>query len=496
MELHQRMLLKAKARRRTMLACVAIAISCGSAISLAAAPPFAQLTRLQNEGARVSAAAWDLDTNQPIAQLQAAQRLIPASLSKIVIAAAALDTWPPDKNFPTEIRASAPAIDGVIDGNIILRGSGDATLDETTLWALAAQLRGVGIRRIKGGIVVERAPFGELACDTIDRCNGLRRSSRAYNAAPSAIGVNYGSWCIAVRAPAAAKIASVGGCATGVMPIPITGTVTIGGGAALRVDRTTDERGDRIAVSGSIAAGTERQVHRAMSDSAAGAGIILRSILQQTGVPVDGVVDTTALATAGANQILASVDGLPLQEQIGRMMRYSNNYIADVLTMSVALERNRRAPASLADAATILVQLVRSAGVAETGGDAPILESGSGLTTSSRLSALDFISVLKQKYGDSRRFPAFYGSFVVPREASFAYLRNGGPDWLDRVALKTGSLTDPVSVNGIAGYLRKKNGGWMAFAIIVNGSVQLRQITHERALAASRADIETLLQTY
>jgi hypothetical protein len=33
----------------------------------------------------------------------------------------------------------------------------------------------------------------------------------------------------------------------------------------------------------------------------------------------------------------------------------------------------------------------------------------------------------------------------------------------------------------------------MAFAIIVNGSQRLRQVSHDRALAASRSDIEALL---
>jgi D-alanyl-D-alanine carboxypeptidase/D-alanyl-D-alanine-endopeptidase (penicillin-binding protein 4) len=125
-----------------------------------------------------------------------------------------------------------------------------------------------------------------------------------------------------------------------------------------------------------------------------------------------------------------------------------------------------------------------------------LLESGSGLTTTNRLSALDLVSLLKREYRDSRRFPAFYGAFVVPRDASFTYLRSGAPDWLDRVALKTGSLTEPVSVNGIAGYLRKKNGGWMAFAIIVNGGERLRQIPGERALGAARSDLEALLRSY
>ena len=490
MELHQRLLLKAV---------LVLASSGVAAPAFAASPPASPslpaLSRLASEGALVSAVVWDLQAERPVAELNSTQRLTPASLSKLVIAAAALDTWPPDKNFPTEIRSLAPPIGGTVAGDLILRGSGDATLDETTLWALAAQLRGNGVQRVTGGIRVERAPFGELDCDTIDRCAGLRRSSRAYNAAPSAIGVNYGSWCIAVRAPLNATVANVGGCATGEMPIPVAGNVTVGAiGPPLRIERTTDKGVDRIVAGGSIAPGTERQVHRAMSDPAAGAGLILRSILRQTGVNVAGNVETTALSVAGAGHVLARVDGLPLQEQVGRMMRYSNNYIADVLTMGVSLETTHVAPRSLAEASKVLSDFVRKLGTpAITPADPPVMESGSGLTTSNRLSAQDLVSVLRKQFHDSRHFPAFYGSLVVPRDASFDYLNRGNADWLDRVALKTGSLTEPVSVNGIAGYLRTKDGGFMAFAIIVNGSQRLRQVSHERALAASRSDVEALL---
>jgi D-alanyl-D-alanine carboxypeptidase/D-alanyl-D-alanine-endopeptidase (penicillin-binding protein 4) len=479
MELHQRLLLGG-----LLLAA-----------SATQAAEFAQLTRLASQGARVTAVVWDLDADQALAQLTPAARLTPASLSKVVIAAAALQTWPPDHTFATELRAVEVPNGGVLPGDLILRGNGDATLDETTLWALAAQLRSAGITHVRGRVLVERAPFGELTCDTVDRCAALRRSTRAYNAAPSAIGVNYGSWCIAVRAPPGATRAAVGGCATGQLPIPLSGTVQVAaGGPALVIDRTTDERGDAIRVSGSITPGDDRMVHRAMSDPAAGAGLILRSILLQTGVAVDGGVETTLRANAQAQRVLAKVDGLLLQEQVGRMMRWSNNYIADVLTMNVALVRTGLPPASLALASGTLVAFVPHASVAADKG--PILESGSGLTTGNRLSAQDLVNVLRAQYRDTRRFPAFLGSFVVPRDAAFQYLQSGTPDWQDRVALKTGTLTEPHAVYGIAGYLRKKNGGWMSFAIIVNGTERQPQIPRDRALGAARADLEALLAQY
>lgn len=497
MELHQRLLLSAALLAGLLGAAGSEPAGAATPTGATAAPiTFTQLSRLQSQGARVTAVVWDLESDQLLGELQGAQRLTPASLSKIVIAASALSTWPPDHTFATELRTARAPQSGVVDGDLVLRGGGDATLDETTLWGLAAQLRAAGIRQVRGRVLVERAPFGELRCDTVDRCAGLRRSSRAYNAAPSAIGVNYGSWCIMVRAPAGATRAEVGGCASGTLPIPLTGSVQVAAnGPALRVERTTGEDGDRIAVGGSIPAGTERMVHRAMSDPAAGTGQLLRSILMQAGVAVEGGVETTLRADAAAGRVLARVESIPLQEQVGRMMRWSNNYIADVLTMGVALQTRGSAPASLADASGELTALLMRAG-AGNGDGSLVMESGSGLTTSNRLSARDLVLVLREGFRSARRFPAFYGSFVVPRDASFTYLRGGNADWLDRVALKTGSLSEPVSVNGIAGYLRKKSGGFMAFAIIVNGSERLRQIPRDTALAAARADLEAVLARY
>lgn len=491
MELHQRLLLSG-----ALLLAALNAVAPGPATAAtpqAGQPRLAQLTQLAGRGALVSAAVWDLETDRPLVELGAGQRLTPASLSKILVAAAALETWPPDHSFATELRAASAPANGILAGDLVLRGGGDATLDETTLWALAAQLRSAGVSQVRGRVLVERAPFGELGCDTVDRCAGLRRSSRAYNAAPSAIGVNYGSWCVMVRAVAASALAQAGGCASGPLPIPLAGSVQVAAnGPALRVERNTDERGDRISVSGSIAPGAEAMVHRAMSDPAAGAGLLLRSILMQTGVAVTGGVETTLRATGQDARLLAKVESIPLQEQVGRMMRWSNNYIADVLTMGVALQARGSAPASLADASSELAALALRAGAAG-GNGGPRLASGSGLTTDNRLSADDLIRVLRHAYRDARRFPAFYGSFVVPRDASFDYLNRGNADWLDRVALKTGSLTQPVSVNGIAGYLRKKSGGFAAFAIIINGGERLRQIPAATALAAARADLESIL---
>jgi len=184
-----------------------------------------------------------------------------------------------------------------------------------------------------------------------------------------------------------------------------------------------------------------------------------------------------------------------LREQLGRMLRFSNNYIADVLTMDLAASVSNSPPIDLAAATQVLTQFVsrvqRATPPAESG--LPVLISGSGLTTENRLSASDLTQLLDYQYHATGHFPAFYGSLTVPRDAPFEFMRLGSDDWLDRVALKTGTLNEPVSVCGIAGYLRKRDGGWIAFAVIVNGSADHNQISHELAMRAARSDLEDIL---
>ena len=122
--------------------------------------------------------------------------------------------------------------------------------------------------------------------------------------------------------------------------------------------------------------------------------------------------------------------------------------------------------------------------------------SGSGITVENQLSASDLTAVLAYQYRNTAHFPAFYGGLTVPREAPFEFLRGDNDAWLDRVALKTGSLNEPVSVCAVAGYLRRADGGWIAFAVIVNGGPAWKHVPLFQAIKAERTDIESLLKQY
>jgi D-alanyl-D-alanine carboxypeptidase/D-alanyl-D-alanine-endopeptidase (penicillin-binding protein 4) len=461
---------------------------------------WAELGALERSGARVTAAAVDLADNHVISGLNAGSRLTPASLTKLTLTAAALGTWPADKSFKTQLLSAGKVKDGELQGDLILQGAGDPSLDDHSLWSLAAQLRGSGVMSVRGRLVVSSSPFGLVACETEDRCKALERSDTAYNAPLSAIGVDFGNWCISVRPGKPGEPAAVRGCGVTTLPVQIEGTIkTVSANArqTFWVERVTRDGADVLRVGGDVPVDRGQELYRSMSNPANGVGLLFREILREIGIRIDGAMQVTAATSPEKLEILAEYEGLTLREQLARMLRFSNNYIADVLTLNLAAELSGQAPAKLSGAAGVLADFVtraqRSVQLAKPD-SAPSIFSGSGLTPENVLSANDLVSLLAYEYRDSRHFPAFYGGLTVPRDAPFQFLRTGSDAWLDRVALKTGTMEMPHSVCGVAGYMRKRDNGWIAFAVIVNGGPQMAHVPISRAMSAARADLEEILQ--
>jgi D-alanyl-D-alanine carboxypeptidase/D-alanyl-D-alanine-endopeptidase (penicillin-binding protein 4) len=470
-------------------------------LTLPARADWRSLETLSKSGAVVSAAALDLDSGAIIQQLNAERRLTPASLTKLTVAAATLNRWSADKAFETRLMGTGTLAAGELSGDIILDGAGDPTLEYHALLALAVQAAGAGVSSVRGRVLVNLAPFADVGCETHDRCGALLRSDTAFNAPLSAVGVDYGNWCVSVQSSLPGTAALVRGCGVAHLPIAVEGTITTSAAQSKKtfwIERVTSTGVDALKVGGQLPMGARELVYRAMSNPAMGVGLLLRESLRELGVHAPGDVLITKGALPNGVFPLGQTEGFTLREQLGRMLRFSNNYIADVLTFDLAADMTGSAPSGLADASKELSEFVLRALRAQSRArvSAPLLLSGSGLTPENELSAHDLVALLAYQYHDSRYFPAFYGGFTVPRQAPFGFLRQGGQAWLDRVALKTGTMDEPHSVCGIAGYLRKKNGGWIAFAVIVNGSTTTRHIPLYKAMEASRADLESLLARY
>jgi D-alanyl-D-alanine carboxypeptidase/D-alanyl-D-alanine-endopeptidase (penicillin-binding protein 4) len=112
---------------------------------------------------------YSLDRSEILYEKNAQRLYIPASNNKLLTAAAALMRLGPDFRFETRILADGPIKDGVLQGNLIIRGSGDPTHSKLFLpenpfavfaeWA--KRLKGLDIRSISGNIVGDTGAFDD-----------------------------------------------------------------------------------------------------------------------------------------------------------------------------------------------------------------------------------------------------------------------------------------------------------------------------------------------
>lgn len=97
---------------------------------------------------------WVQIGNQVVAEHLGRTPLSAASLTKIATTAAALTTWGTEHQFTTLVGGTAPVQNGVLQGDLVVQGSGDPLFVWEESIALANALQQAGINRITGNLVI------------------------------------------------------------------------------------------------------------------------------------------------------------------------------------------------------------------------------------------------------------------------------------------------------------------------------------------------------
>lgn len=472
--------------------------------------PLTKLQALTQQGALVTALVVDLEQSKVLAQLAPDQRLSPASVSKLFIAAAALEQWGPDSVFTTQFSSTGSLQNGTLKGDLVFVGAGDPDLDTERLWLLITRLRQAGVRNVEGDLVINDYLYGEVSCQIADRCQAQDRSSNAYDAPLSAAGVNFSNIELSILpAQTPGQPASLALLPPGLAGVDIQGTIKTAArnaSAVYSVRRVTESGRHTLEINGQVPAGHGPfRVQRSVALPSRHTGNVLARMLADSGIGISGKLRVESDPPPADMRMLAEIESPALAQQLRRMMVFSNNYMADALTLNLLAYSDVPGPLSLSLAGQILESYARDINPASHQAATQqqnlersplVLESGSGLSINNRLSARDVTALLDHMYHQSALFPAFLGSLPVPLHAPSRSLKRGNIEWLTRVAVKTGSLSEPVTVRGLAGYFRMQEGGWGAFAAIVNGSQAKRNIPYADANQAIIADIESILAQY
>lgn len=152
------------------------------------------LQQAQISPQNVGIVVWDTSQQQPEISMNATRPFNPASTMKLVTSYAALSLLGPVYTWPTEVSMDGSLQNGVLDGNLYIKGYGDPSLNMERFWMLVHQLRQRGLHRVNGDLVIDQNHFQLDSPSNFDD-----QPRRAYNAQPAPLMVNFNSTAVDIH---------------------------------------------------------------------------------------------------------------------------------------------------------------------------------------------------------------------------------------------------------------------------------------------------------
>src|SRR4051812_31095021 len=109
---------------------------------------------------RVGVRVMELATGRVLFGRHGSSLMDPASNQKVLATATALLRLGSDWQFRTELAGPAPDADGVIAGDVVLRGTGDPSLRGAHREERAGALPARGVTRVRGGVLADPGRIG------------------------------------------------------------------------------------------------------------------------------------------------------------------------------------------------------------------------------------------------------------------------------------------------------------------------------------------------
>ena len=145
-----------------------------------------KLLRFSPRNSDVSFVVADSQTGEVLESYNPQRSLPPASVMKTITGFYALETLGKDFTFETKLLSTGPVIDGVIDGDLILLGGGDPTLDTDDLYDLCKLLSEYKIKSLTGDFAVYSSDWPSFKNIDPDQPSHL-----GYNPSLSGLNLNF-----------------------------------------------------------------------------------------------------------------------------------------------------------------------------------------------------------------------------------------------------------------------------------------------------------------
>jgi D-alanyl-D-alanine carboxypeptidase/D-alanyl-D-alanine-endopeptidase (penicillin-binding protein 4) len=468
---------------------IAAATLCG-AFSAGPAPLVAQEVDALREqlGALFGNTTWrgatwgvmvrSLDTGETLYAVEPTEPLAPASNLKLLTTAAALRILGPNYRFRTYLLTEGRIVNGVLDGDLVLYGTGDPGISDRfyrrkdeVFELLIDQLAALGVHTVNGDLVGDASflpgplrPPGWHPGDLNDGFAGavsalsFNENVVSFRVVPGAVG----------EAPSVHTIPDDAGL------LIVNTASTVSAEARPRLAILRDHPLEPVRVEGRLLA-SSRDVWREMTvpEPAHFAASVFRATLEARGITLHGQIRTVdsqhqslvggisapALGRRGA-RVLARHISDPLSAYLAVVNKESNNLFAELVFRLLGRSTTGVGSAEASAAA------VRTA-LAELGVDMSTVVQldGSGLSAGSRVSASTFVDVI-DRMASGPVWSEYWGS--MPEAGRRGELgRMYGSAAAGNLRAKTGTIE---GVSALTGMVRSRSGERLAFSLMVNGT--------------------------
>jgi serine-type D-Ala-D-Ala carboxypeptidase/endopeptidase (penicillin-binding protein 4) len=421
------------------------------------------LNKAQIPAENVAIVVQPLDGGPALISHNAAKAMNPASVMKVVTTYAALEALTPAYRWKTEVYKNGPVNQGVLEGDLILKGYGDPSLNVAEFWQLLQQIQQQGIRQIKGNLILDTSVY---LPDVSLRPVLDDEPWRAYNANPSALLINgrHTSFRFTINKDVAKPTANV----TQEFELPqikLVNQIQVRKGACgdwrseLRYAVTSNTDGATVTFSGSLPDQCdERYLELSVLSDTQYAFFTFKKLWAQLGGQFNGQAIVNALPINAS--LVTTWWSEPLDVVIRDINKWSNNVMARQVMLTIGMESGLM-PLDELGAGLALKETLGKRGLsfAEL-----VLENGSGLSRNERISAEHLAQLLVTAY-QRPAMPVLMASLPILGLDGTVKKRLPEASSQGMAYLKTGSLE---GVSSIAGYVQDTQGKRYAFVMLVN----------------------------
>lgn len=421
-----------------------------------------------------------LDGSRPAITRRADDPMAPGSTMKLVTATVALERLGINHRGRTELLAPAAAVEGVIDGPLILRGGADPDLDWPALWWLLRQLRDSGVRDIRGGLWVDRTLFNPARLDL-----GVPPFDEApefgYNVIPDALHFNGSLLDVELQASAGGVVAR---------SLPALPGLVLEAGAMTRSARACKDwdddwrpavaqpAGDRLVLTlqGAFPADCRQRAALQLVDRQ----WLVTQAVRQLWTELGGTMapgDAEGPTPPGA-VVLATHHGRPLAEVLRGVMKRSDNALTRLIYLQLGAQAARPGEPTRAAADRAVREWFKAQGLDDR---SLVMDNGSGLSRSERISPAALAALLRAGQRGAQAPELLSTLPLAGLDGTLTRRMKDGPA-AGRARLKTGTLRDAV---GLAGFVPDAAGRPWVFVALLN---------HPQAAAKGRPVLDALAE--